>query len=219
MPFNFDVSSPADTASIPGFPANERNHRAAVKNSLEVEHDTAEGRHKFGYGDATARNAITTWVNGSVWFLELSPYYNALIRAGGVWVEVVPPARYANRNEIGAWGLPQRAATATVTPGAGSPNTIAVSAAVSPHRKVTLTADSILSNPSAFDVNSSTVVTMEVHQDGTGGRTLSFDTQYAFPAGAPPVISSAANSVSLLTLVRLDSGYWLVSCAPDVRPA
>lgn len=216
MPFNFDVSSPADTASIPGFPANERNHRAAVKNSLEVEHDTAEGRHKFGEGVAATRDAITTWVNGSIWFLTLGSYAQLLYRKAGVWIEIIPPARYANREEAGAWTRYQYSTTTTITPGAGSPNTIAIVDTVTPHRKVTLTADSILSNPSGF-TNGSTTVTLEVHQDGTGSWELTFDTNYVFQGGAPPVISSAASSVSFLTLTRLESGLWFVSCAADVK--
>lgn len=221
MAFNFDESAPADTASIPGFPSNERSHRAAVKGMVNVEHDSDDGRHKFGQGDATARDAISTWVDGSIWLQTLGSYYQLMTKNTtlGGWIEVIPPSRYANRDAAGEWSLYQYSSATAITPGGGSPNTIAIVAAGKPHRTVTLTANSKLSNPTAFTTSVSTTITLEVTQDGTGGWTLEFDTSYAFPGGAPPVIASAAGAMSFLSLTRTVSGLWLVTCAPDVKAA
>lgn len=219
MAIAWDESNPTDTYQIPSYPANARAQRAAVKAAFGIEHDSALGRHKFGYGDAAARNAITDWVSGSVWFLEIDAgvSYKKQVRVGASWLDVVPPSQYANRNESAGWGVPQYASTVIITPGAGTPNTIAVSGIASAHRKVTLTANSKLSNPGAgFPVLASTMVTIEVHQDGTGGRTLVFDSNYVFPGRTVPSISLAASSISLLTLVLLHSGSWIASCAPDL---
>lgn len=219
MPFGYDESSPADTGSIPAFPANERAFRATVKSAIGVEHDDASGRHTFGYGDATARDAITDWADGAVWFLEEGSSYKQQMYETllGGWVDTRPPAAFANRTEAGAWSAPQYATTATIIPGAGTPNTIAVSAAASPHRKVTLTANSILSNPTFFASSASSMLVLEVHQDGTGGRTLTFGTSYIFAGGVAPIISTTASSISLIFIMRMDSGTFFLSCAPDVK--
>lgn len=219
MPFNYDASNPADIGSIPAFPANERAFRAAVEGFIDVEHDPEEGRHKFGFGNSTARDAITDWVDGSIWFLledsvyRLQLYYAAL----GGWLYVQPPSKYADRTAVATWTASQASSVTTITPGAGSPNTIAITSAAAPHRKVTLTANSILSNPTLFPANTSAEITLEVIQDGTGGRTLTFDTAYVFAGNAPPVIASAANAKSLLILKALDNGDWFVSAATDLR--
>lgn len=57
------------------FPADERSNRDVIESALNREHDMASpgsGRHKFGVGNATARDAITDWVVGSVWLLNSS---------------------------------------------------------------------------------------------------------------------------------------------------
>jgi len=68
---DIDKANPLDAATISGFPSNERDSRAAIETILDLEHDgdgtTATGRHKFGRGSVTARDAITDWETGSVW--------------------------------------------------------------------------------------------------------------------------------------------------------
>lgn len=218
MAIAWDELSPADTSSIPAFPANERAFRDAVKNAWDIEHDDANGRHKFGTGNAATRDAITNWVDGSVFLLSSGSAFKwQLYYAGlGGWVDVVPPSNYANRDAYAVWTLPQGSSIATITPGAGAPMTIAVAAGVATHRKVTITANSILVNPSGFTASTSSVITLEVIQNATGGWTLDYDTNYVSPGGATPAIGLAANARSLLTLVRLDNGTWLVSAAASL---
>lgn len=217
MAFNFDEANPGDTGSIPAFPANERAFRTATKGAINVEHDPAEGRHKFAYGDATARNAISTWVNGSLYLLEEDIYYRPQIRVGGVFLDVVPPSRYANRDGFGQWSAQQYASVTTITPGGGSPNTIALPVNAAPHRRVTLTANSILSNPTGFPGSISATITLEVLQDGTGNRTLTYDTIFRSQGGITPSIALTANAVSLLILTRLYNGDWVVNSLPDIK--
>lgn len=216
MAIGWDETSPADNGSIPAFPANERAFRAAVKAGYAYEHDSANGRHKFGYGNSTARDAITTWVDGSIWFLLSGGVYKLQQRIGGAWEDILPPSQYADRDAVAGWTGYQYISTVTVNPTAGSPNLLAVVASLASHRKSTLTADTKLSNPSTYGSNRMTVVTMEIYQDGSGGHALTFDTNYVFPGKVVPLISTAANSRSFLTLTRLDDGKWLVTMASDV---
>lgn len=220
MPFDYDEANPDDDGLIPAFPASERAFRTTVKMAIDVEHDAASGRHTFGFGSSAARDAITDWADGAVWFLAVGITYKMQVRvvAFGGWLDVLPPDTYAARNALGNWLAPQYAATAVVTPGAGSPNTIAVVMSISPHRKVTLTANSQFSAPGVgLPANTSTTIVYEVFQDATGGRTLSFAGGYVFAGGVVPQIATAANARSVVVLVKLDSGEWFASVTPDVK--
>lgn len=66
-PFEIDTTHPADDDLVSQFPANERTHRDTLDSLIAEEHDIASGRHKFGVGSASARDAITDWVAGSTW--------------------------------------------------------------------------------------------------------------------------------------------------------
>jgi len=63
---------------------------------------------------------------------------------------------------------------------------------------VTLGGSRTLSAPSNVGVGTWTLI---VTQDGTGSRTLSYNSSYLFPGGNDPVLSTAAGSVDLLTFI------------------
>lgn len=67
MGFNFDTSNPTDASVVSAFPANERSFRGQVSGWVQTEHDL-NGRHVIGTGTTTARNAITTFGVGNLWF-------------------------------------------------------------------------------------------------------------------------------------------------------
>jgi hypothetical protein len=68
MAFNWYLSLPGDSDIVSQHPSNERSFRATVNGAFGIEHDTVEGRHKFGVGDTTDRDALNgTWADGSVW--------------------------------------------------------------------------------------------------------------------------------------------------------
>jgi hypothetical protein len=60
------------------------------------------------------------------------------------------------------------------------------------------------------------VYTLVVKQDGTGGRELTFNSQYKFPDGSSPVITTAANSVDIISFIS-DGTNMLGSFVQDVR--
>ena len=65
--------------------------------------------------------------------------------------------------------------------------------------QVTLTANRALANPSN-KVAGATYVLI-VKQDGSGSRTLSYGSEYKFPGGTAPTLSTGANDVDVLCFV------------------
>lgn len=63
--------------------------------------------------------------------------------------------------------------------------------------KVTLAGNRTLSNPTNMKAGATYI--LRVIQDGTGTRTLSFDTAYLFPGGTAPTMSTGSGDVDILT--------------------
>jgi hypothetical protein len=55
------------------------------------------------------------------------------------------------------------------------------------------------------------VYILVVKQNGTGGYTLSYGSDYKFPGGTAPTITSGANKVSVLTFVSDGTNLYGVS--------
>lgn len=64
---------------------------------------------------------------------------------------------------------------------------------------LTLTENTTLENPSTPQTGAS--YQFIITQDGTGGRTVSFGTLFAFPGGTAPTITAAANAKDVLTAI------------------
>ena len=65
--------------------------------------------------------------------------------------------------------------------------------------EITLNGNRNLLNPQNHRAGA--VYTLIVRQDSTGGRTLAYGTDYKFPNGVKPVLSTAAGSVDILSFV------------------
>tara|TARA_A100001011_G_scaffold395914_1_gene492284 strand:+ start:680 stop:1177 length:498 start_codon:yes stop_codon:yes gene_type:complete len=65
--------------------------------------------------------------------------------------------------------------------------------------QLTLAANSTLANPTNIEAGATYVLI--VKQDGTGSRTLAYDSKYKFPAGSAPTLSTGANEVDVLCFV------------------
>ncbi len=217
MAFSDDETNPTDVYSIPAYPSNARAHRAMLKARWAVEHEVNEGRHKFAFGTTATRDGITTWVDGSIFFNTsiVSGFVPQIyISALGGWQSLEPHAGIPRLAALNVFGAAQFATPVVVTPSGGN---IAVAANTSPYKKVTLNAASLqLSNPTSGIFGSVTSILVEVIQDATGGRALTFDTAYRFPGNVAPIIASGANDVTLLSLTQMSTGNWLVLAAADV---
>jgi len=64
---------------------------------------------------------------------------------------------------------------------------------------VTLAGNRTLDNPTNMDAGATYI--LRVTQDGTGTRTLAYGTAYKWPGGIAPVLSTAINSVDIITFV------------------
>jgi hypothetical protein len=74
---------------------------------------------------------------------------------------------------------------------------IATDASLSNNFTVTLAGNRTLDNPT--NVVAGRVYVWTITQDGTGGRTLAFGSNFDFPGGTAPTLSTAAGAVDLLT--------------------
>lgn len=90
------------------------------------------------------------------------------------------------------WTKGQRGEITVLTDGA----TITADLADSNNFSVTLGGLRTLANPSNQTAGQSGCIW--ITQDGTGGRTLSYDSQWDFAGGTPPVLSTAAAAVDCL---------------------
>ena len=86
----------------------------------------------------------------------------------------------------------QRGSITTLTDGA----TITADFATTNHFQVTLGGNRTLANPSNQTAGQSGAI--RVVQDGTGSRTLAYGSNWKFPAGAAPVLTTTANAVDIL---------------------
>lgn len=96
--------------------------------------------------------------------------------------------------------------------------TIAVNADTTDIGVVTLAGNRTLGNPSGTPTDGQELI-IRVRQDGTGGRTLAYDTQYRFTGAAAPTVTSTANETSYLRFMyhAADVKWDLISSALDFR--
>lgn len=57
---------------------------------------------------------------------------------------------------------------------------------------------------------------LHIYQDGTGNRTLSYGTEYKWPAGVAPVLTTSTNSHDMISFV-CDGTFMYGSFLPDVK--
>jgi len=93
---------------------------------------------------------------------------------------------------IGTFDAATRGAVTALT----DASTIAVNFALSNHFSVTLGGNRTLGNPTNMVAGQSGAIW--ITQDGTGGRTLAYDSYWDFSGGTAPTVTSTAGAVSCL---------------------
>lgn len=78
-----------------------------------------------------------------------------------------------------------------------SSGTLNTDASLSNHFYATLTGNSTLAFPT--NLRDGVILNWQFRQDATGGRTMTFNSQYRFFGGAAPVLSTAANAIDSMT--------------------
>ncbi len=92
-----------------------------------------------------------------------------------------------------AFTAAQRGAITALTDGA----TITPDFAVANNFSVTLGGNRTLANPTNLTAGQSGVIV--ITQDGTGSRTLAYGSNFKFPSGTAPTLTTAASSIDVLT--------------------
>lgn len=201
-----------------------RDNNTAIETALGQEHEfstggTNAGRHKFVSGNTAARDAITTWVDGSVFF-------NTEVRSGAICIQRYNGSSWVNLdifsttiprlNEQSIYTVTQVATWAQVTPGAGSPDTLAVDLALSPRKYATIVGDTIISNPTNAIASNGSDVILELTMSGSG-HVITFGSHYVSMGGIAPVVSSANGSKTRLYISSMQTASsYLVSSVPGI---
>ncbi len=103
-PFNPDETKPGDSDIVSQFPAVERTFRDIVEDWINFEHDPT-GHHAFLEGTTTARDAITDWVVGSLWYNTTTSVLQIVTSIGPVvWADVSGPLGTAASENTGTSG-------------------------------------------------------------------------------------------------------------------
>jgi hypothetical protein len=151
------------------------------------------------------------WVNGGT--------SAAVVDTFGVWTF---QHKVVSLDTLSAPGLLIHAATEKTPSTFGSASgLIAINAALSDFFRVTLTGNATLDNPTNSGSTNVRSFTVRVKQDGTGSRTLAYDTDYRFPGGVPPVLTTDPNAVDYLSFILdEDADKWdFVGNAFNLLPA
>ena len=141
--------------------------------------------------DGTANQALKTDASGNLGFasfLLATETSNGQVVTGGV-----------------------RGAITTLT----DASTIAINLDANNNFKVVIAGDRTLGNPT--NVVEGQTGFIEVHQDGTGGRTLAFAANYRFVGGTPPTVNNTANAVSVLGYAVMADEKIMITSHLDVK--
>lgn len=154
----------------------------------------------LGRGVASARPSSVTVAAGALalWFStdtgELDYY------TGSGWANAA-----VLLSAVNAWSAAQRGVPVALTDAA----TIATNLALANNFTLTLGGNRTLGNPSNVVAGQSGQIV--VKQDATGSRTLAYASNFKFPGGTAPTLSTAANATDILSYYVIDSTHIAVS--------
>lgn len=219
----WDKNQPDGGADIALGDNKIRENNAALETALGREHEFStgganSGRHAFLTGNNATRDAIANWVAGSI-------YFNTEVRSGAIcmqrysgsaWVDLdVFQSSIPRENEQSQFTVCQFASWASVTPGAGSPDTLAVDLSLSPNKYATIVGDTIISNPTNAVASHGTSVRLILTMSGAG-HVITWGNNYRFMNGIAPVIASASGAKTCVYIESQQDGTYLASTAPNV---
>lgn len=195
-----------------------RDNNAAIETALGQEHEfstggTNSGRHKFGSGNSAAQAAITTWQNGSIYFrTDLRSGKIVLQRySGSAWVDIdVYQSSLPRTNEQSPYTVTQWGTWASVTPGAGTPDTLAIDLSLSPYKYATIVGDTIIQNPTNALASNGTTCLLFLTMSGAG-HVITWGSNYRTPGGVTPAVASASGAKTLVYIQSCQDGTYAVT--------
>ena len=117
----------------------------------------------------------------------------------------------ARTDTVQTFTAAQRGGVSALTDGA----TITANFALANNFSVTLGGNRTLANPSNQTAGQTGVIT--ITQDGTGSRTLAYGSNWKFPAGAAPTLTTTANAVDVLAYYCESASRITARLITDVR--
>jgi hypothetical protein len=220
----WDKTLPSGSADIAAGDNAIRDNNQALETAIGTEHEfstggTNAGRHKFAKGTTAAREAITTWAEGSIYF-NTSPISGEIVLQrynGTTWEDIdVFQSDIPRTDEQSLYTVAQQATWASVTPGAGSPDTLAIDLALSPRKYATIVGDTIISNPTNAVASNGCDVILDLTMSGAG-HVITFGSGYRSMGGIAPVVASANGAITRLYISSMQaSGVYLVATAPGL---
>lgn len=195
-----------------------RDNNAALETALGTEHEfstggTNAGRHKFGSGNSAAQAAITTWQNGSIYFrTDLRSGKIVLQRySGSAWVDIdVYQSSLPRVNEQSPYTVTQWGTWASVTPAAGTPDTLAIDLSLSPYKYATIVGDTLISNPTNALASNGTTCLLFLTMSGAG-NVITWGSNYRTPGGITPAVASASGAKTLVYIQSCQDGTYAVT--------
>ena len=179
---------------------------------------TASGaRTNLGLGTIATQNSNNVTVTGG----SISGITDLAVADGGTGASSAADARTNLGLVIGtdvaglastqSFTRAQRGAITALTDGA----TITADFAVANNFSVTLGGNRTLANPSNQTAGQSGVIV--ITQDGTGSRTLAYGSNWKFPSGTAPTLTTTANAVDVLVYYVESSSRITARLVADVK--
>ena len=220
----WDKNLPSGSANIAQGDNAIRDNNQAIETALGQEHEfstggTNGGRHKFGEGNAAAQAAITNWVGGSVYFRTDLRSGKIVIQkySGSAWVDIdiYQPTTIPRLTEQSPYSVTQWGTWASVTPGAGSPDTLAIDLALSPYKYATIVGDTIISNPTNPLASNGTTCLLFLTMSGAG-HVITWGSNYRTPGGVTPAVAAASGAKTLVYIQSCQDGTYAVTTLPGL---
>jgi len=193
---------------------NVDNTSDATKNAATA---TLTNKTINGTNNTITNVSLTTGVtgtlpvaNGGTGATDASGARTALGLVIGTDVQAFNAAN-ALTNAVQSFTAAQRGSIVALTDGA----TITPDFAAGNNFSVTLGGNRTLANPTNLTAGQSGAIT--ITQDGTGGRTLAFGSNWKFPGGTAPSLTTGANSVDVLAYYVESSSRITARLVEDVQ--
>ena len=222
----YDIAIPDGDKALSLVDDDHRANAGFIQGSINKEHDfvnasatNQSGRHKFKIDTKATIEAESEYVDGSIAIATNAGPFSSTKRSlswkdAGLWVHQFPV--YSDENvdrSKSEWG--RYTSLASVTPIVWDWND-------SHAFKITLTAaTSLLQNPAGNALTDGTdrfgTWLIEVTQDGTGGRLLTYDSKFFAGLGGNVIpIDLGINARSIIYCTLMADGNILVNVLPDV---
>lgn len=210
----WDKTRPSGSAKINTLDNLLQDNNAALETALDLEHTfqtggTQTGRHQFGVGTTAARFS-PTGLTGAVYFNTDRVAGEVVIDVSnaGVWVET----DYGLTDVSQKWTETQYTTyvdfTVDTVP---TPYEANWDATAGNFRKLDMTGNTIINNPSpALPAQSGASFVFQINQ-GAGGHSLTFGTDFVEQWGAQPDVNQGAGTNSFVYVTLRRDGKYVYS--------